>query len=62
MDWTVCSEEVNDVGRAVSEAVYLYNVERPHQSLGYATPAEVYSGQVQATDVVVTRVLRLNDS
>ena len=42
-----------DVGRAVSEAMYLYNVERPHQSLGYATPAEVYLGQVEAGGVLV---------
>ena len=32
---------------AVGEAIELYNEERPHQSLGYATPSEVYRGEVE---------------
>ena len=41
--------EVFKVGieRAVEEAIELYNEERPHQSLRYATPSEVYSGEVE---------------
>ncbi len=35
------------IKRAVEEAIELYNEERPHQSLGYATPSEVYSGEVE---------------
>ena len=28
--------------KAVSQAVWLYNFERPHLSLNYATPAQIY--------------------
>ena len=44
---------VAGVRSAVEEAVYLYNHERPHLSLGYATPASVYQGGVEAVGVVV---------
>jgi len=41
------------VRSAVEEAVYLYNHERPHLSLEYATPASVYLGGVEVEGVVV---------
>lgn len=34
--------------RATTEGAYLYNHERPHQALGYATPMAVYTGQATA--------------
>jgi putative transposase len=35
--------------RAVAEAIHLYNTKRPHLSLDYATPAEVYTRGLQQT-------------
>ena len=37
-----CFRSKCDVGRAVREAVTLYNYRRPHQSLGYRCPMEVH--------------------
>ncbi len=50
-------EEVfkSGIGVAVEEAIELYNEERPHQSLGYATPSEVYSGEVEIEGFEVKR-------
>ncbi len=50
-------EEVfkSGIGGAVEEAIELYNEERPHQSLGYATPSEVYSGEVEIEGFEVKR-------
>jgi transposase InsO family protein len=46
------NQEINGLSdgiRKVSEAIYLYNNERPHQSLDYHTPEEVYhmSGNIK---------------
>ncbi len=38
--------DAGSLHRAVEEAVGLYNVDRPHEALGYATPEEVYRGEV----------------
>lgn len=35
-------ETVRDAKEGISRYVSFYNWERPHQSLGYKTPAEVY--------------------
>ncbi len=45
--------DVAGVRSAVEEAVYLYNHERPHLSLEYATPASVYQGGVEVVGVMV---------
>ena len=42
-----------EMRRAISEAVELYNRERPHEALGYATPVEVYRGEVKVKGVRV---------
>lgn len=34
--------DFNQAAKAVSQAIYLYNFERPHLSLNYATPNDVY--------------------
>lgn len=39
--------------RTVTEGVYLYNHERPHQSLAYAFPMAVYTGQAAAPTFTV---------
>jgi len=39
--------------RAATEGVYLYNHERPHQSLAYAFPMAVYMGQAAAPTFTV---------
>ena len=39
--------------RAATEGVYLYNHERPHQSLAYAFPMAVYKGQAAAPTFTV---------
>ncbi len=33
--------------QGISDYLSFYNQQRPHQSLGYATPAEVYFGEKQ---------------
>ena len=43
LDRLFASEE--QAREALTEAVRLYNQERPHQALGYATPAAVHSGE-----------------
>lgn len=35
-------ESVPDLERGLAAYIAFYNGERPHQSLGYKTPAEVY--------------------
>ena len=45
-----------EVWKAVREAVELYNTDRPHQALGYATPVEVYRGEVEVSGVSVQMV------
>jgi len=42
-----------DLWKAVREAVELYNTDRPHQALAYATPVEVYRGEVKVRGVRV---------
>ncbi len=42
-----------EVQRAVAEAIHLYNTDRPHASLAYATPLAVYRGDVSAEVVWV---------
>ncbi len=38
--------DAGSLHRAVEEAIGLYNVDRPHEVLGYATPEEVYRRRV----------------
>jgi Transposase and inactivated derivatives len=38
--------DVSSLRRAVEETIWLYNTDRPHQALGYATPEDVYTGKV----------------
>ncbi len=42
-----------DLWKAVREAIELYNTDRPHQALEYATPVEVYEGKVEVAGVSV---------
>lgn len=42
-----------DAEVAVREAIGLYNGDRPHESLGYATPESVYMGEVTVGPVYV---------
>ncbi len=35
----------------IKEYIKSYNIERPHQSLDYATPQQVYEGVFTSTDV-----------
>jgi transposase InsO family protein len=39
--------------RAAQEGIYLYNHERPHQSLAYVYPMAVYTGEAPAEAVTV---------
>ena len=36
-------QDIESIRRAVNEAVSIYNEERPHLSLAYKTPTEVYN-------------------
>ena len=36
--------DISQIKSIVEEVVYLYNSDRPHLSLGYATPSDVYRG------------------
>lgn len=45
---------------AVAQAVYLYNMERPHLSLAYATPVSAYRGDVLAQPVKVLNLQQEN--
>ena len=36
-------QDIKSIRRAVKEAVAIYNEERPHLSLAYKTPTEVYN-------------------
>jgi len=42
-------ETVPDLYAGLTRYFHFYNHERPHQSLGYCTPAEVYSGRCIST-------------
>lgn len=47
---------LNQVSSIVEEVIYLYNADRPHLSLGMATPKDVYYGKVidvRAIDIPV---------
>lgn len=47
---------LNQVSSIVEEVIYLYNADRPHLSLGMATPKDVYHGKVidvRAIDIPV---------
>jgi len=37
---------------AIKHAVKIYNYERPHMSLGYSTPFQVYSTSLQSDSLV----------
>lgn len=43
----------SEAEKAVREAIGLYNCDRPHESLGYATPESVYEGKVEVGPVYV---------
>jgi putative transposase len=49
-------ENVSELECGVSNWLRFYNHERPHQSLGYRTPAEVYRGVEQSGDPIERRV------
>jgi len=38
--------DIAQITSVVEEVVYLYNADRPHLSLGYATPSDVYRGSM----------------
>lgn len=38
--------DISQTNSVVEEVVYLYNADRPHLSLGYATPSDVYQGSM----------------
>lgn len=46
-------KQTSSVELAVREAVDLYNDDRPHESLGYATPENVYTGKVKLEPLYV---------
>lgn len=39
-------ETPRDARQGISKYLKYYNEERPHQSLGYSTPAEVYNSNI----------------
>jgi putative transposase len=41
---------VAELEAGLADYFWFYNHERPHQALGYQTPAEVYSGNLEAED------------
>jgi len=45
-----------EMRKAVREAVELYNRDRPHEALGYATPVEVYGGEVEVRGVRIKKL------
>ncbi len=47
-----------EMRKAVREAVELYNRDRPHEALGYATPVEVYGGEVEVRGVKIKKLGR----
>jgi putative transposase len=40
-------QTVQEAKESISNYLTFYNQERPHQSLGYKTPAKVYRGEVK---------------
>lgn len=46
----------SDARLAVAQAIHLYNTDRPHTALGYATPWAVYHGLAAAAPVTVAQV------
>lgn len=61
--WSIKYEEVflheyrslAEARRGLTAYLHFYNNERPHQALGYRTPAEVYWGLVSPIDHPPTR-------
>jgi transposase InsO family protein len=39
--------DLEQLQQLVPEAIYLYNYDRPHLSLGLLTPVQVYTGQAE---------------
>jgi len=48
--------DVRESRQAAAQAVHLYNTDRPHMRLGYATPWAVYHGSVTVELVSVAKV------
>lgn len=46
-------ESVSELKNSIDKFVRDYNDKRLHQSLGYKTPAEVYSGTEQAVSLIL---------
>jgi transposase InsO family protein len=44
---------VAELEAGLADYFWFYNHERPHQALGYQTPAEVYLGKIEAESVSV---------
>jgi putative transposase len=44
---------VAELEAGLADYFWFYNHERPHQALGYQTPAEVYFGNLEAEDASV---------
>jgi len=43
-----------EVYRAVRTYIDEYNYERPHQSIGYMQPAELYLGELKSEEALTT--------
>lgn len=48
-------ETLSEARASIGQFIYEYNYERLHQSLEYATPAEVYGGTIAAKPVIIER-------
>lgn len=46
-------ETVTEARESIGRFIKIYNQERLHQSLGYATPAEVYGGSVKIKNFII---------
>ena len=46
------TSNIAELRKQIKKYIYFYNYQRPHQSLNYNTPSQVYSGEIEASKLI----------